>query len=54
MRVLALYVSYVLDEDTLFRPNPLKANLGEHVNTQVVEGKRGSSKPGDALHKFTT
>ena len=54
MRVLALDVPHVLDEDTLFRPKPLKADLGEHVNAQVVEGKRGSSKPVDALHKFTT
>ena len=33
--VLALDVPRVLDEDTLIRPKPLKANLGEHVNTEV-------------------
>jgi hypothetical protein len=32
MRVLALDVPRILDEDTLIRPKPLKANFGENVN----------------------
>jgi hypothetical protein len=39
MRVLALDVPHVLDEDTLIRPKPVKTNLGEHVNTEVVENE---------------
>jgi hypothetical protein len=35
MRVLALDVPRILDEDTLIRPKPLKADLGENVNTLV-------------------
>jgi len=50
LRVLALDVLRVLDEDTLIRPKPVKANLGEHVNAEVVESERCSSKPVDALH----
>jgi hypothetical protein len=50
LRVLALDVPRVLDEDTLIRPKPVKANLGEHVNAEVVESERCSSKPVDALH----
>ena len=40
MRVLALDVPRILDEDTLIRPKPLKADLGENVNAQIVESKR--------------
>jgi len=50
LRVLALDVPRVLDEDTLIRPKPVKANLGEHVNAEVVKSERCSSKPVDALH----
>jgi hypothetical protein len=50
LRVLALDVPHVLDEDTLIRPKQVKANLGEHVNTEVVKIERCSSKPVDALH----
>jgi hypothetical protein len=32
MRVLALDVPLILDEDTLIRPKPLKSNFGENVN----------------------
>ena len=39
LRVLALDVPRVLDEDTLIRPKPVKANLGEHVNAEVVESE---------------
>ncbi len=52
MRVLALDVPRVLDEDTLIRPKPLKADLGEYVNAEVVEGERCCSKPVDALHNM--
>jgi hypothetical protein len=52
MRVLVLDVPRILDEDTLIRPKPLKANFGENVNTQIVESKRGSSKPIDAFHNM--
>ncbi len=45
-----LDVPCVLDEDTLIRPKPVQANLGEHVNTEVVKSERCSSKPVDALH----
>jgi hypothetical protein len=41
----------LLDENALVRPKPLKADLGEYVNTQVV-GKRGSRYPVDALHNM--
>ena len=37
LRVLALDVPRVLDEDTLISPKSLKDNLGEHVNAEVVE-----------------
>jgi len=50
LRVLALDVLRVLDEDTLIRPKPVKTNLGEHVNAEVVESERCSSKPVDVLH----
>ena len=50
LRVLALDVPRVLDEDTLIRPKPLKADLGEYVNAEVVEGEWCCSKPVDALH----
>jgi hypothetical protein len=39
LTVLALDVARVLDEDTLIRPKPVKVNLGEHVNTEVVESE---------------
>ena len=54
LRVLNLDVPRVLDEDTLIRPNPVKTNLGEHVNAEVVESERCSSKPVDALHHMQT
>jgi hypothetical protein len=50
LRVLALDVPHVLDEDTLIRPKPVKANLGEHINTEVVKNERCSSKLVDVLH----
>jgi len=50
LRVLALDVPRVLDEDTLIRPKTVKANLGEHVNAEAVESERCSSKPVYALH----
>jgi hypothetical protein len=50
MRVLALDVPHVLDEDTLIRPKPVKTNLGEHVNTEVVENEWYSNKSVDDLH----
>ena len=48
MGVLTFDVPHVLDENTLVRPKPVKTDLGEYVNTQVVEGKWGSIKPVDA------
>ncbi len=42
LRVLALDVPHVLDEGTRttrIRPKPVQANLGEHVNTEVVESE---------------
>ncbi len=52
MRVLALDVPRIPDEDTLIRPKSLKADLGENVNSQVVENKQGSSKSVDAFHNM--
>jgi hypothetical protein len=49
LRVLALDVPHVLDEDTFIRPKPVKANLGEHVNAKVVGSERCSGNPIDAL-----
>jgi hypothetical protein len=46
--------SDAIDADTLIRPKPLKADLGENVNAQIVESKRGSSKPVDAFHNMKT
>ncbi len=54
LRVLALDVPHVDDEDTLIRPKPVKANLGEHVNTEVVKSERCSSKTIDSLHHMQT
>jgi hypothetical protein len=54
MRVLALDVPRILDEDTIIHPKPLKANFGENVNAQIEESKRGSSKPIDAFHNMKT
>jgi hypothetical protein len=54
MRVLSLDVSQILDEDTLIRPKPLKANFGENFNAQIVESKRDSSKPIGAFHNLKT
>jgi len=47
MRVLAIDVPHILDEDTIVRLKPLKVNLGENVNTQIVE-----SKQVDAFHNM--
>jgi hypothetical protein len=41
-------------EDTLIRPKPLKADLRENVNAQIVESKRGSRKPVDAFRNMKT
>ncbi len=38
LRVLALDVPHVLDEDTLIRPKPVKANLGEHKTGMRLTG----------------
>ncbi len=54
MRVLALDVPHILEEGTLIRPKPLKTNLGENVNAQIVESKWGSSKPVNAFHNMKT
>ena len=54
MRALALDVPRILDEDTLVCPKPLKANLGENVNAQIVESKWGSRKAVDAFHNMKT
>jgi hypothetical protein len=45
MRVLARDVPRILDEDTLIRPKPLKANFGETVNAQIVEASGEVASP---------
>jgi len=44
----------MLHNDTLIRPKPLKADLGEQINAQAVDGKWGGSNAIDALHNMKT
>jgi hypothetical protein len=44
----------MVHRDTLIRPKPLKADLGEHVNAQAVDGKWGGSNAIDAHNNMKT